>query len=375
MKRLIFFFALFVNVWFLNAQNWKPIVTGEKYNYQIDTSYVISNTIWVDSVSFSGSDSVYFLNRIAVKCDTFNDVNQYPIIIFNMPQFLKKKISFGNDGIYIFKDSSEFIINSLSAQGESWIFDSLNNVSATVTSFSEVLVFDIMDSVKTILLSTGDTIILSKSFGIIQFPSVLYSQINFRLKGIEGLGLGQKVPNFWDFYNFEVGDVFEYSGNIGWPEFWDMWTKKYTITSKQITSSGYNYNVYYVLNQMQSNGVWIHSTIYSSDSIISFQDSVNHIANKYQNEFSRPCWTFTRPEYSGCWDYGNFGYIDSSFVLVQFDTLNGNIIKYVGETVYTNYPFYDSELATMNLKFEIGLGVTDSRFIRFEQMGHEFLEG
>ena len=62
----------------VQAQNWQPINKFDKYNYQIDTTDYITNTIWADSVHLSGEDSVFCLNRIMTDCDTCsNNQNDY----------------------------------------------------------------------------------------------------------------------------------------------------------------------------------------------------------------------------------------------------------------------------------------------------------
>jgi hypothetical protein len=72
--------------------------------------------------------------------------------------------------------------------------------------------------VNTILLSTNDTIIISKQFGIIKYPAKFGQNVYYKLRGIESdsvynlLALrGEKVPNYYDFYKLKPGVIHYYS--------------------------------------------------------------------------------------------------------------------------------------------------------------------
>ena len=81
MKKTFTIFSLIITL-ALNAQNWSPILTGEKMNYKHSDSAYITNTIWVDSAQIVNSDSLFFLNRIV------KDVPNNPdIVIRNQAQF------------------------------------------------------------------------------------------------------------------------------------------------------------------------------------------------------------------------------------------------------------------------------------------------
>ena len=52
-----------------------------------------------------------------------------------------------------------------------------------------------------------DTIQLSKNFGLLSFPT---TEGSYDLLGIEGRDLGEILPGIREFYDFEVGDVFQF---------------------------------------------------------------------------------------------------------------------------------------------------------------------
>lgn len=114
--------------------------------------------------------------------------------------------------------------------------------------FYENEVMNEIDSIKIIQLSNNDTIWLSKNHGIVKFQEWGH---NYELKGIEGRDIGELVPNFWDFYNFEIGDVFQYEHkDITYDGSLFQWnvTTKYEILSKKIDSTKYVYEVFRVSN-------------------------------------------------------------------------------------------------------------------------------
>ena len=215
------------------SQNWRPVNFGDKYSYSIDSVDYISHTIKVDSIEVVGNDTVFCLNRIMTNCDTCPN-NQYnDFALRNQPQFLMRKMIKVSDSLYIFQDTSEFIIMPLKKFGESWMFDEENNITASVSYAIETEIFGIPDSLKNISLSNGNKIKFSKNFGIIEFPAD--NDYSYELVGIEGSReQGESLPNFWDFFDWEVGDIFQRM-EYGEGQFdYEYFIKKYEILSKEI---------------------------------------------------------------------------------------------------------------------------------------------
>jgi len=123
------------------------------------------------------------------------------------------------------------------------LYDTLNNITATVSEKTMGSVLGNADSLCVILLSTGDSIVLSKNFGVVKFP--VNGGGYFRLYGIEGnVSIGERLAGFMDFFNFNVGDSFVYyvatynPENYGPPQRW-----YYSITSKAVFPDGYVYEI------------------------------------------------------------------------------------------------------------------------------------
>jgi hypothetical protein len=185
------------------AQNWSPIQTNEKMNYQHSDSAYISHTIWVDNIDVTATDTTFFLNKVVKDHPT--DIEK---ALRNQPQFLYNAMIKLENGIYHFTDPGYYILYSQAGLNDSWVFDLDENLTAQVILLEQEEVFGILDSVKTISLSDGSEIKISKSFGILQFPDFENGGF-YELVGIQDSEYGLSVPGFWDIYNFEVGDVFQ----------------------------------------------------------------------------------------------------------------------------------------------------------------------
>ena len=192
----------------LQAQPWSPLKLHEKFNFSINGVNFITNTVWTDSARAQGADSVFYLNRIVTNCDTC------PVMfkLSNQPGILRSFMVRKPGGVYNFRNPGSAVIKTLAKAGDTWLYDSLANIQAQVVAIDAEAVFGINDSVKEILLSNGQSIRLSKNFGLLQFPSSGQAGYTSLLEGIEGRNLGQQVPKFREIYNFNTGDIFQYAG-------------------------------------------------------------------------------------------------------------------------------------------------------------------
>jgi hypothetical protein len=257
MKKLIL--ALFISG-NLFSQNWNVFNKNYRYNYRYNFSQLITNVLFADTVHISGTDTIYDLNRIGVECTgscpTIPSVPNPTItyIVPNMPQFFQQSIRKYADGRVKLYDTTKIVIVPSCTLNQSWLFDSIYNKTAVCTDISTLTVFGTTDSVKTIIINNIDSLQLSKNFGIILFPDPYGKNKYYRLAGIEKKSsydqnslYGEKVPNAWDFYNYQVGDVicsglhaFDVTG--GYPYYLESCDEfKTTIQSKQPTNDSYLY--------------------------------------------------------------------------------------------------------------------------------------
>lgn len=209
MKTILTFCFLFINC-FIFSQNWEIINSNEHYHYKEKQATFYTNTILVDSVFFDGIDSLFFLNTICKPCDNCSSVGTY---IAYAPQFLNKIVRKKIDGYYEFYQPDTFIINSHALLNDTWIYtiQGSDTINATVIYIDSANILGNLDSVKYIRLSNDDTLLLSKSFGLVNMTQLIDSQ-DYELIGLEKAHIGFTLPIWSDFFNFNVGDsLFYYS--------------------------------------------------------------------------------------------------------------------------------------------------------------------
>ena len=227
----------------VSGQDWNPILHGRKYNYKADTSQFIQFGVWIDSAKWNGSDSVYHLNRIVTDCDSCPIPGSK---LYNQGTFFNRRMQLMPDSSFWFHDLGSFLLRPGDSVNSSWLFDTINNVTATIINAYEDSLWGISDSFKTIELSTGDTIVIGKNLGVVRFPTN-DSAIHFILTGIDmgPVDWGETVIDFWDIFGFEVGDVLQYTQrDAGAQPAWvTIETHKYLIQSAQVFHDSIQYQV------------------------------------------------------------------------------------------------------------------------------------
>jgi hypothetical protein len=101
---IILFFALYQRS---QAQTGSPIEGGEKFNFSLNGVNFITNTIGIDTVKTTHSDSGFYLNRIVTGCDIGEATNK----LSNQPDFLKTQMICEADSIYNFRILGTCFIN------------------------------------------------------------------------------------------------------------------------------------------------------------------------------------------------------------------------------------------------------------------------
>lgn len=342
----------------LFAQNWSPITASDTFNYQADTASYLTHTLWVDSVQFANGDSIFFMNRVISDCDTC--IRFQGARLLNQPQFLQRTVTRKANGQFVFADTVTFTVLPTAQLNDSWLFDSLRNLSATIVQVAEMPVFSGLDSVKTIRISNGDTMLLSRQHGLLRFSG--YDGNRYQLVGIESRNLGEKVPDFWDFYDFEVGDVLEYEqGSCIYgdtPECHYL-TEKLTIFSIQIVGDTLRYQAGRLSNSWAT-GAFNQPlyAYYGEDSTtVEYIDSTRHICNAYPFQAVNNA----SPDFSGDTLWGRLSY---------FPGQGNRFVKEIGPEfsaqffrANTAFPTTHPELlipwgAIVYERFETGLGQT-----------------
>jgi hypothetical protein len=335
MKKTFTILSLIITI-AIHAQNWSPILPGEKMNYRHSDSVYITNTVWVDSTEISSNDIIFHLNVIV------KDIPDNPnIVLRNQPQFLLKTLIKQDSGAFMCTNPSEYLLLTQADLGETWDFAS--NISAEITNITEENIFNVTDSVKTISLSDGNEIWLSKNFGILKFPD-FENGGNFELAGLQDTEFGEQVIDFWDIFDFEVGDVFQRLYYESFPEFYDHHITKYQINSKETFVDHITYTAISITTGYYS---WYGSepTYYSNTNSdeVTYSVSDNEITNSFQNELVQLDGYYCSPNYNDNTFARISIYPDSMGLMNKHwgSFLNSPIFPYIG-LYYETTPSNDS---------------------------------
>jgi hypothetical protein len=197
-----------------SAQDWQLFNPSYQYNYgHSQQSKEISNSIAVEDTLVNGTDTTYALNTIVARCDTcpsslggLNPCDTCYYVDYT-PHFFGYNVQ-QTDSVWQFFNPGNYTIVPQSPLGNVWTFDSTANVTASFVYEGLDTWFGLQDSTRIAVTSGGDSIVITKSFGITQFPGTMGT--SFHLLGIEGGTFGIDIPDLLDIYDFQIGDVFYY---------------------------------------------------------------------------------------------------------------------------------------------------------------------
>ena len=236
----------------LFAQNWWPVKTGETYHYRLPDSTHITHSIRVDSVRTQNGDSVFYMNRVlktyVIPGEPLLGEDSVWITLYKQGQFLCQTMTKKPDGSLVFDAQNYFIDTSIvvypnASQGDSWLAVADGNITAIVTSVIEGFVLSIPDSLKTIQFSNGAKWVISKRHGLVSAPDFSTNSPIVTLSGLENQGLGDRLYRFEDFFDFQLGDIFEYHSSFSGQSGWSETRLKTKILGKTTLSDGFQYAV------------------------------------------------------------------------------------------------------------------------------------
>jgi hypothetical protein len=212
------------------CQAWQPVSKSTHADYQLGPSTINLHTITVSNFSVNAGDTTFVLNKIG-DCATA----EFPA--YEVVRLADRGYRLGNGASYRY-------LYPESVNGFEWIYDSLKNISAKITrSGIETLIDGVTDSVKTIALSTGDSLKITKNFGLSLVPAMDETLRYFKLAGIRKLNKGPVIPDFYSIFNFDIGDVFQYQSRSEPAASWHEVTEKYTIKEKLFKDNCFKYVV------------------------------------------------------------------------------------------------------------------------------------
>jgi hypothetical protein len=366
----------------IKAQDWAPVRVGDRYNYGLDHDPLVSVTLAIDSfhvnandsINVSLGDTVFFMNR--VMCDSCATHYSIPGIcdtcygLKNRTQFMRGRVRHSISGVYSFRGPGSVALPVYAHLGAAWLFDTTAGVRARIIAEDTFRIFGSLDSLKTWLLNSGDTVMLSKTYGIIQYPKKYKSHSYYRLVGIDGRNIGTTVPGTRQIYDFNVGDVFEYhdKGFSGNGPFYQFRILKYTITSRRISGDSLIYHLQGMNYQKQSNvsypglDTWCTSCFSSFSQDRVYVDTLHDVANSVNHQLVKL--PLLVPGNTPGFDFMRFGTDTNHLFFKKFGYIyNENRPFCFGQYNQsdTMIPYSRSTKITSSLcnVFKPGLGLTD----------------
>ncbi|MEM7374421.1 MAG: T9SS type A sorting domain-containing protein [Bacteroidota bacterium] len=191
----------------LVSQDWTIVNPEYAYHYighntfGQETDSLNPFTLEVDRIS---GDTSWMTHRL-VEMHGWSDPDFVPVPFFLQYEMIQR----GDQSVW-FRDTGSFVIYPPSPSLTSWLFDTLANITATQASVFETMTYQQSDSVRLLLLSSGDTILQSKHFGMLRFPDGYGNDSYFRQLGIDGAERGFNYPDFYEMYAWQAGDRYEY---------------------------------------------------------------------------------------------------------------------------------------------------------------------
>jgi hypothetical protein len=191
------------------GQNWAAFTSGRTYHYKSDTATALPDqSIHFDDVTLVAADSIFSVAR-RFKPLTGVDTNQR-----NLPMFCGRDITARNDGFFNFKNPGNVALKTRANIGAFFAIDSLTGLTATVSRVYQGMVLGFaLDSIKVFSTQTLDSLVLSKNYGILEWPASLGGD-RFVLSGIQEDAIGQTLPGYDGFFPYHVGDEYFFESEI-----------------------------------------------------------------------------------------------------------------------------------------------------------------
>ena len=216
MKRHILIFTILtgiISIDKLSSQDWQIVNPNYHYHYVLyDSLGGITDSLdaYTVRVDHTEGDTIFFNqwlreNILKSKIESVNIFTHH---------FLRRRMIKSRLGEVLFQSPGEIRFIIPEKPGQSWVFDSQADIKAELDAIYTAEIYGEIDSIKSIALSSGDIILWSRSFGILQFPVGYGKNEYYRQIGISGPDVGFTFPKMDDFYGFVPGDRFKYETGI-----------------------------------------------------------------------------------------------------------------------------------------------------------------
>lgn len=226
----------------LPAQNWQLIHPDKQYLFKLNSTDSILEVVRVDSFSTVSNDTIYHLNRFTRYNEALNNYHNFLSNLIGTEVMQKT-------GSYSVYQNGWHTLNFNDSINIPWLYDTANNISAFIALRDTTTIFNQPDSIVQVQLSNGKTLVVSKTFGVLQVP--LPNGDTARLAGVKDSEVhGEFLPGYKEMFDLHPGDVlmYEFSGGDG-TQTWgtaDNWfgLVKTTITNRQETNDSIIYSTH-----------------------------------------------------------------------------------------------------------------------------------
>ncbi len=251
MKKQILFILVFLP-FFVQSQNYQNICSPGITFFQ--DSLTELKAFRLDSIHLQGNGDTIFQSYRAIR-DTFDGYMSFDCSDTTNGSVLGMKIFKKHDGwFYFFNRYNDTVkINSQAALNETWKFCDIRGtgyIQAKITDIISDSILGLPDQVKVISFQAKNFgnnniahflnnkfIKLSGHYGLSKMLDVYFipsGTIFYTVSGKTGSGLGVQDFTMKDVYNFDVGDVYQYSGNSNSQGKTSWWNTIKTILGKTI---------------------------------------------------------------------------------------------------------------------------------------------
>lgn len=360
------------------SQNWQPFAIGESHHFRSDTANFPDRSVRIDSIRGNAFDSIWHFNRMwkTVGWDS---------AYIDQPNFSQRSLRVKPNGLFQLFDPGNIALYCWADSGDSWRIDTVQNLVGTVVQVYADSVLGEPDSLKLIILTGGDSLLLSKDHGLVHWPAVLGPQA-YTLAGIQERHLGDTMPGFDGFFRYRPGNEYY------WKSWWFQqdtppystqydWETKMVIDSVRRDSTGLTVNYSAVQRTyFQGSHVGFGSTFTSS---FHLADTIGGLVSRSHGEavpfefclvpydFRRPCFNPGPGVYLGFQNIGVNTWMSTEYSRASDTTflkLGPNVGNWVfvyseiGPSVVNSQPLWIQQEA----EFTEGLGVTYVNWQDFE---------
>jgi hypothetical protein len=197
---LYLFACLFIH---LSAQSYQPFLPGKLHYFTSTPNY----SVRIDSVGEINGDSTFWMNEIAISPPS-GCQNQYHYLPGQEGLYGDRFVELpGGMLAFISRSGDSATFQTQAAVGTTWAFATTGNLTATLSSRSQMTFLGVTDSVLTYDISDGQQFQLSEHYGFLSGVA-LGHYLNGGNLSVTTLYELPSVPDFKKFYDWQPGDSY-----------------------------------------------------------------------------------------------------------------------------------------------------------------------